>query len=171
LRTRSRAFPPRQQRLCTDTFESASTLDKTHGRVERRTIETTTWLADYLKKDWPEVAQVFRLRRERTIRGVKSVDVVYGITSLGRRKKTVNQLLELVRSHWGIENKLFGVRDVTMGEDACRIRKGNAPEAFAVLRNLVLAVLPEAKNRSRAGFMRHLCIHPQKALALLNITP
>lgn len=97
------------------------------------------------------------------------MEVIVGITSLPRWKGSAKQLLRLVRSHWGVENQLFGVRDVTMGEDASRIRKGNAPEAMAVIRNLVLALLPKVKNRSRAGVMRHLALHPQKALALLKI--
>ena len=113
---------------------------------------------------------MFRLRRERTVKGVKSVDVVVGITSLPRGEASARRLLKLIRSHWGVENQLFGVRDVTMGEDACRVRKRNAPEALAVSRNLVLAILPKAKDRSRAGMMRHLCLHPKKALGLLKIS-
>lgn len=144
-------------------------LDKAHGRIERRTIETSTWLEGHLDQDWPWVKQVFRLSRERTVKGVKTVDVVFGITSLPRWKASPKRLLRLTRSHWGVENQLFGVRDVTMGEDASRVRKGNSPETMAVIRNLVLALLPRAKNRSRAGMMRHLGIHPQKALALLKI--
>ncbi|MDX2035486.1 MAG: ISAs1 family transposase [Isosphaeraceae bacterium] len=136
--------------------------------MERRSIATTTWLEGYLARDWPGVRQVFRLRRERTIKGVKTVEEVYGITSLSRGKASASRLLSLVRSHWGIENQLFGVRDTTMGEDASRIRKGNAPEAMALLRNVALAALPKVKNRSRAGVMRHLCLHPKKALALLE---
>lgn len=112
---------------------------------------------------------MFRLCRERTIKGVKTVEVIFGITSLPRSKASAKRLLQLTRSHWGVENQLFGVRDVTMGEDACRVRKGNAPEALAVIRNLVLALLPRAKNLSRAGMMRHLAMHPQKTLALLKI--
>lgn len=40
----------------------------------------TTWLNDYL--DWPGVAQVFLLRRERTIGKETTVEEVFGITSL-----------------------------------------------------------------------------------------
>ncbi len=144
----------------------ATAVDKGHGRIERRTIDTTTWLDGYL--DWPDVRQVFRLRRERTINGRKTVETVVGITSLPPGKAPAKRLLNLIRRHWGIENQLFGVRDVTMGEDACRVRKGNAPEVLAIIRNLVLSILPKLKNRSRASTMRHLALHPQKGLGLLT---
>lgn len=146
-------------------FEQASSLDKGHGRIERRTIETSTWLGDYL--DWPDVRQVFRLRRERTIKGTKTIEEVFGITSLPPERASARDLLKLVRSHWGIENQLFGVRDVTLGEDANRTRTGNAPEALAIIRNLALMLLPKSKKRSRASTMRFLCFDPQRALDLV----
>lgn len=62
------------------------------------------------------------------------------------------------------------MRDVTLGEDACRVRKGNAPEAMAIIRNLVLALLPKSKNRSRASTLRLLSFHQQKALDLVTKT-
>ncbi len=52
------------------------------GRLKRRQITTNPDLNDYLRRDWGEVGQVFRLQRERTIKGKHSVEVVYGWTSL-----------------------------------------------------------------------------------------
>src|SRR6478736_9397496 len=49
-------FPPRQQRLWDDAMDTVTTLDKGHGRRERRTLKATTALNEYL--DWPGVAQV-----------------------------------------------------------------------------------------------------------------
>jgi predicted transposase YbfD/YdcC len=146
-------------------FDSATSLEKGHGRIERRTVVTSTWLENYL--DWPDVRQVFRLRRERTIKGKKTVEEAFGITSLPPERASAKHLLKLVRSHWGIENQLFGVRDVTLGEDANRARKGNAAEALAIIRNIALAILPRSKKRSRASRMRLLCFQPQKALDLV----
>ena len=65
------------------------------------------------------------MTRERTEKGETTVEVVYGITSLGRERADAKRLLELTRGHWGIENGLHYVRDVTMGEDASRVRKGS----------------------------------------------
>lgn len=123
-------------------------------------------LNEYL--DWPGVKQVFRIERERTIKGKKTTEVTYGITSLPRTKASAKRVLGLVRSHWGIENELFGVRDVTLGEDASRIRKKNAGENMATVRNLVLHMLPRQKGQSRASSLRQCLFHPQLALELMT---
>ena len=54
--------PPYQQRLWDEDGRAATTREKGHGRVEVRTIATSTWANGYA--DWPRVAQVFRLERE-----------------------------------------------------------------------------------------------------------
>ena len=63
------------------------------------------------------------------------MEVVHGITSLGRERADAARLLALVREHWGIENGSHYRRDVTLGEDASRIRTGSAPQVMAALRN------------------------------------
>ncbi len=103
----------------------AHSVDKGHGRLERRTLRTTRSLT--LSQLWRGLKQGFELTRERTIRGVKTVEVVYGITSLSGDRADASTLLKLVRGHWQIENELHYVRDVTLREDACRVRCGNAP--------------------------------------------
>ena len=61
------------------------------------------------------------------VTGTKTtVEVVYGITSVGPERADAAGLLQLARGHWGIENGLHFVRDVTLGEDACRARTGSA---------------------------------------------
>jgi hypothetical protein len=62
-------------------------VDKAHGRVETRRLRSTTLLNGYL--DWPEVGQVFEVERVREVRGKPTVEVVYGITSLGREQGSV----------------------------------------------------------------------------------
>jgi len=104
------------------------TTEKGHGRLEQRTLRTTTLLT--LQQKWPGLAQGFELRRKRTIKGVTTEEVVYGITSLKAEEATAKRLLDLTRGHWGIENKLHYVRDVTLGEDGCRVRKGTAPQVL-----------------------------------------
>ena len=51
------------------------------------------------------------------------------------------RLLQVVRSHWGIENHLHWVLDVILAEDANRARKDNAPENLAILRRLALNIV------------------------------
>lgn len=88
--------------------------------------------------DWPGVAQVGRIEREREIKGQTSREVAYAVTSLTREQAGPEALLSLVRGHWAIENQLHWRRDVSLREDACRVRSGCAPQALAALRNTVL---------------------------------
>jgi len=109
------------------------------------------------------------LTRERTIKGETSVEVVYGITSLSPEQADAARLLHLSREHWQIENGLHYRRDVTMGEDLSRIRKGVAPQIMAALRNSVIAVLSELEATSLAAAMRTMSNCFFKAMDLLGL--
>lgn len=82
---------------------------------------------------------------------------------------TPAQLLQLNRGHWGIENGLHWVRDVTFDEDRCRVRKGTAAQVMASLRNLVIALLRLAGAANIARELRHLARHIEKALRLIGL--
>jgi predicted transposase YbfD/YdcC len=77
----------------------------------------------------------------------------------------------LVRDHWRIENGLHDVRDVTLGEDGCRVRQGAAPQVLAALGNAVVQLLGEVGGASRAAAVRRRKARPQEALALLHQVP
>jgi predicted transposase YbfD/YdcC len=160
------AFPPYQQKHWREDARTATTRNKGHGRVEVRTITTTTWLNGYL--DWPHVGQVFRLRRQRRVKGTTTVEVVYGITSLGRAEADAGRLLELTRLHWAIENRLHYVRDVTFREDPCRVRKGEAARVLASLRNVAIHLLRTTDHPSVAAATRTMAARPDLALNLLH---
>jgi hypothetical protein len=150
--------------------QTVSTSGKGHGRRERRTLTTTTWLNEYLT-DWPRVGQVFRLVRERTANGKTTAEVVYGITSLGRGVADAARLLELSRAHWGIENELHHTRDETFREDRCRVRRGHAPRVLASLRNVAVYLLRRADYPSVAAATRAMAAHPNLALDMLHTPP
>jgi predicted transposase YbfD/YdcC len=122
-------------------------------------------LNDYL--DWPEVGQVFELERVRVLKDKTEVEVVYGITSLKRQEADARRLLGLTRGHWGIENGSHHVRDVTLGEDACRVRTGGAAQVLAAVRNATVHLLEEVDAPSKAAATRHFHVHPEQALPLL----
>jgi DDE family transposase len=130
---------------------------------------STTELNDYL--DWPEVGQVFRLTRERTVGQQTTVETACGITSLTREEADAGRLAQLTRGHWGIENGLHWVRDVTLGEDACRVRTGSAPQLLAALRNAILHLLPRAVYPNTAAALRRFAAYPREAVALLAGSP
>lgn len=140
---------------------------KGHGRLERRTLTTTTALNAYL--DWPAVGQVFRLERERRMKGVATTEVVYGLTSLTRTQADAARLLALTRQHWGIENRLHYVRDVTLGEDRCRVRTGHAPHILASLRNLAVYLLESQPAPSKAASTRTIAAQPGRAFPWIGL--
>jgi hypothetical protein len=116
------------------------------------------------------VGQVFPLRRERTIRGETRVEDVYGITSLTPEEAPPGKLLSLIRSHWAIEDQLFGVRDWTPGGDASRVRTGHAAQVAAGLRNVALFLLrrwAERKKQGIADAIRDLRFHVPNAIKLV----
>jgi hypothetical protein len=142
-------------------------VDKGHGRIEHRTLRTTSILT--LHQKWPGLAQGFELTRKRTVKGVTTVEVIYGITSLAVEEADARRLLGLTRGHWGIENKVHYVRDVTLGEDGCRVRKGSAPQVLAAVRNAVIHLLAGVDAPSKAAAIRRLNNHPEEALTLLDL--
>jgi hypothetical protein len=78
------------------------------------------------------------------------------------------RLLVLDRGHWGIENELHHVRDVSLGEDACRVRSHNAPQVLAAARNLALGLLRSLGVSSITAATRRIVMHPLEGLRLLN---
>ena len=139
-----------------------------HGdRVEVRRLWATKALSGYL--DWPGARQVCKLEREVFRRGETSTDARYFITSLeGVRPKA---LLEIAREHWGIENRLHWVRDVSMGEDGSQVRSGSAPQVMAALRNVVIGLLRQDGVSNVAAAIRHYGWHVEDALSLIGLQP
>lgn len=117
------------------------------------------------------MGQVFRVERRRTLGGKTTVEVAYGLTSLTPEQADPTKLLALTRGHWGIENSLHYVRDVTLGEDACRVRSGSAPQVLAALRNLVLHLIAPLQAPSNAAAIRTLAAKPSLALSLVRSLP
>jgi hypothetical protein len=149
--------------------QAAAQYDKGHGRTEVRRLSSSTALRDYL--DWPGVQQVFRLERERTCGGHTTREEAYGLTSLPRERADAARLLELNRGHWGIENGLHYVRDVTFGEDACRVRSGAAPQILAGFRNVLVSLLNRHGERNKAAALRRFAAWPLQALRLVRGPP
>jgi predicted transposase YbfD/YdcC len=142
-------------------------VDKHGDRVEVRKLQSSTALNDYLK--WPGLQQVCRIEREVTRRGKTTCETAFAITSLRTERYGAAELLAINRGHWGIENRLHYVRDVTMGEDACRVRSGMAPQALAIMRNIAIALLRDAGNANIAAALRRCAARPREALKLVGI--
>jgi predicted transposase YbfD/YdcC len=148
-------------------IHTAETINKGHGRREKRTIWTSTELNDYLK--WPGVGQVFRI--ERVIWHEKhhgyTRHIVYGLTSLSPEQASPKKLLALVRQYWEIEAGLHYRRDVTLKEDATRLTLGNAGHIMAILNNAIIGLCLQNGYRNLAQARRLFNARPGLALNLL----
>jgi len=151
---------------CLD-WRTDSTVDKGHGRLTNRLIQVSTELNDFLARDWHEIGQVFCLRRRVEYPLKCTQEYVYGITSLTPKRANPLRLLELIRNHWSIENRLHWRRDVTLAEDVCQVRKGSAPHALAVLNSFVLALFDFCGVTNVKQQMRYLDAQPLRAVHLL----
>lgn len=139
-----------------------------HGnRQEVRRLWASTALNEY--SEWPYLAQVCRIERVVHCKGETRREEVYAITSLWPHEASARRLLELNRGHWGIENRLFWLRDMTFGEDRSQVRKGSAPQVMAALRNTAIGLLRMAGSVNITATLRRNARYPNEALALLGI--
>ena len=120
--------------------------------------------------DWPGQCRVVEIESWRAVKSKQSRQVRYAITSLGPHTPAAS-LLSLVRGHWGIENRLRYVRDVTMGEDTSQVRTDSAPQTMAAVRNLVVSILRMRGERNIAAAIRETGWKPNSALQLLGHPP
>lgn len=157
-------------RIETD-FLTAHKTNYGHGRLEKRTIQTSAMLNDYL--DWPGVGQVYRLEREffwlRQGKIYKtSREIEFGITSLSRDQASPAKVLQSRRKHWLIETGLHYRRDVTFREDATRMTIGASGRILATVHNLVIGLIKRAGYNNAAKARRYYEGHLDEAFHLLT---
>lgn len=163
-------FQPQQARpgwsLPPTDFRTATSVNKGHGRLEQRTLTTSSMLAHY--SSWPALAQVFKLESQTTnALGHTQGEVRYGLISLPAWLVSPQQLLELVRGHWRIENGLHYRRDATMREDHSQLRMGHAPHLLAILNTTVVGLVARQGRPNLAEARREFAYQFDKALAAL----
>lgn len=136
------------------------TVDGDHGRIETRRYWITSkidWLG--AKASWSKLQSVGMVESCREIGEKVEVEKRYYLSSL---PADGIRFSDAVRQHWGVENGLHWVLDVSFNEDACRIRKDKGAQTFSVLRHIALNLLKrESKHkrgikarRKRAGWDR-----------------
>lgn len=142
---------------------------KGHGRWEVREIVTSSALKGYI--DWPGLEQVMEITRTvMTLKtGKTTTERLYALTSLSAERAGPRQLLRASRGHWTIENSVHWVRDVTLGEDACRVYRGSAPQVFAALRNLVLCLFRLNGYTSITAAIDLCTARPDLALRMMGV--
>lgn len=98
-----------------------------------------------------------------------TTEVAYAITSLSAKRATAADLLALNRSHWGIENRLHWIRDVSLGEDACRAKADHCPQNLAALRNVGLTLMRATDIKEILPALRDFATRPRDLLKILRI--
>lgn len=106
------------------------------GRKEQRTV-TTYSVNENIANNWVGSKTVIYLRRERRTKKEITITDSYYLSSLNESAK---EFSIGIRHHWGIENRLHYVKDVSFKEDASKIRTGNAPAVFSLIRNLIINI-------------------------------
>lgn len=115
------------------------TVEKGHGRIETRRYWVTPVLSGIARPQrWAGLTAIGLAESQRQIGDQISIEQRYYICSFNRGAKA---FAHAVRGHWGIENQLHWVLDMTFREDESRIRRGEAPQNFAVLRRMALNLL------------------------------
>jgi predicted transposase YbfD/YdcC len=148
-------------------FRSVTLTSKGHGRLEVRTLTTSSQLNDFL--DWPFLQQVFQLERTVTISKTRKTrqETIYGVTSLSAEQASPAQLLHMLRSYWQIENCLHYPRDVSLREDQTRFKNHTAAHNMAIINNLILALLARSHFPFVPTARRFFAAHPDQALVLV----
>ena len=127
--------------------ETHTTVDADNGRIETRTAKITSnidWLQHQHK--WPGLVCIGKVTRRRETAAKTEVETAYYLLSAVMTAKRFN---EVVRSHWGIENRLHWRLDVIMNEDQDRNRMDNSPYNLAILRHMALNVMPNFPTRRK----------------------
>jgi predicted transposase YbfD/YdcC len=132
----------------------AESIDGDHGRIEVRQAALSpdiAWLQEH--HAWPGLRAIGKVTAARETPAKTSIETRYFLMS---QALTPERFLAVVRAHWGIENGLHWVLDVTMNEDQMRNRKDNGPENLALLRRLALnlAALEPSKDSMRGKLKR-----------------
>ena len=142
--------------------------DKGHGRIERRRTVVLPASARLSQRDrWPKLRSIVMVISERIIGEKTSEERRYYLSSLGSQAPRQGNL---IRSHWSIENSQHWVMDVEFREDASRVRRGAAPENFALVKRFALALLnqfephPEKKQKTSVRRKRKICAWNQDML-------
>jgi predicted transposase YbfD/YdcC len=149
-------------------LDTHETQGKAHGRRETRTLTCSSELTGYLEFPGAQQVVMRRCQRLEVKTGKTSDEIRYAVTSLSREQAGAEQLELLWRGHWTIENREHYVRDETWREDRCQLHKGNAAQALAAIRNLLMAVLRYQGCTNVAETIRSFAASAQETLAFLS---
>lgn len=135
-------------------------VEKGHGRIETRrvlSIGDISSIEGLNLEKWPDLQSLTMIESTREVNNSSTTERRFYISSLPANAKIIG---DSVRSHWGIENSLHWVMDVTFHEDYARNRKDNSAANMATMRHFALNLIKQEKiskgsikgKRKRAGW-------------------
>jgi len=124
-------------------MDGQATVEDGHGRHEERYVTVLT-APEGLPDEWPDVAAVVQVNREREVDGKNTSTTHFYLTSYAG---PAAEIAGWIRGHWEIENGLHWVLDVVFREDDSRVREGHAGANLAMLRRVAVALLKRASGK------------------------
>lgn len=120
-----------------------------HRRETRRVWAVPVSVMGRLHKigQWAGLQTIVMVKRVRRLWNKTTRETMYYISSLPCEAQRIGRA---IRVHWGIENQLHWVLDVTFGEDASRIRTAHSPQNMALLKRLAISVLNQETSKKRS---------------------
>lgn len=116
-------------------ISSWETKDTRRGREEYRNVFVYKNIVG-ISSEWEGLQRLIRVERYVTVGGKKRHETAYYISSI--RKNNAEYFGTHIRNHWGIENRLHWVKDVSMKEDTSKTACGMAAENISIIRNIAI---------------------------------
>ena len=140
-----------------------------HGRLESRSIWTSTRLNDYL--DFPFVGQIFAIQRHTIDKktGKETQEIAYGLTSHSPISADAERILKFNREHWGVESHHY-ILDWNWNEDRCTISTGHGPENITCLRRFATGLIKSISKDSVSSITKKLARNVRRVFDYLRMT-
>ena len=140
-----------------------------HGRLESRSIWTSTRLNDYL--DFPFVGQIFSIQRHTIDKktGKESKEIAYGLTSHTPASADAERVFKFNREHWGVESHHY-ILDWNWNEDRCTISTGHGPENITCLRRFTNGLIKSISKDSVSSITKKLARSVRRVFDYLRMT-
>jgi len=129
-------------------LEHYSDKNQDHGRIEKRScvaLQKTDWFREEWQWEGLKTLVMVERHRKESKESEFTTERHFYITSL---EADAGKLAGMIRQHWGVENSLHWVLDVTYKEDQCRARKGHAASNLSTLRKWTLNIFERTPGKA-----------------------
>ncbi len=142
-------------------LSSATAIENVHSRVVRRECKVFA-VPEQLDKKWAGIKTFVAIERSGFRDGQPFNEHQFYISS---QIISAQEVLADTIGHWGIENRLHWVRDVTFSEDFPPRCGGNSPVNWAILHNFFITIARYLGFRTIPQAQRALANQLQKVFS------